>query len=63
MTTLKLVRVLSKRLCPNDTSVVLVEVKATRRLLEILVVGCGLLPLSCCIPAGVHACLSGVIHL
>jgi hypothetical protein len=34
MTTLKLMRVLSKRPCPTDTSVVLVEVKATRRLLE-----------------------------
>jgi hypothetical protein len=34
MTILKLVCVLSKRSCPTDTSVVLVEVKATRRPLE-----------------------------
>ena len=69
----KPLRVLSQRLYPTDTSVVLVEVESTRRLpenihergeimillLEILTVGCGPLPLPRRILAGIDARLSG----
>ena len=71
---IKILRVLSQRPRPTDTSVVLVEGEATRQLLEnthercgimillleILAVGCGLLPLPRCFPAGRRARLSDV---
>ena len=71
---IKILRVLSLRPHPIDTSVVLVGVDATRQLLEnthegrgmvillleILAVGYGPLPLPRCLPAGRRARLSDV---